>query len=496
MKTLLANRLLVGIVLAVLVVGGIIWYVHGSSAPSFGTLTVARGNVIEAVDEPATVKAENSVNLSFQEAGQIAAVNVHEGDVVAQGSVLASLDRSSLEAGVEQANAALAAAQAKLDSIASGTRPEQLAIDRTAVSNAATSLAAAVNGAYTAASDAVTNQTDNLFSNPQNTNPTFLIPTTNSQVSINIVNQRIALGSELTAFYNALNASNTSPASVYAIANATLNQTQSYLDTISVAVNAATGAMISNVALAQYKTYIGTARTEVGAAVTALAIAESGYTTAEGALTLAEAGATPQDLEAQKAAVLQAQAAATAAQVAYQNAVLVAPFSGSVQNLTAQLGQVVSPSVPVLSLVNNGGLKIVTDVSETDVAKISVGDRAVVTLDAFGTGSGFPATVTTIGTTQTLVNGSPAYEVTLHFTGPQPTVKDGMTGNVHIVAAEHDGVLEVPSRLVITSGNNDFVVVPGGGGVVEKQVTIGIVGTDGNTEIVSGLNEGDTITNF
>lgn len=496
LKTLLANKVVIGIVVAVVLVGGVYWYVHGSAAPSFSSYTVTQGNVVESVNEPATVQAENNVALSFQEAGQIAAVNVTEGEQVSAGTVLASLNQSALQAGVEQANAALAAAQAQLDSLASGTRPEQLAIDQTAVSNAVATLSASIQSAYTAASDAVTNQTDNMFTTPQNGNPVLLIQNPNSQLTINIQGQRVAIGTALGNFYAALNSTSSDPTSLFGVANTTLSQIQTYLDELALAAtNAGSTVTAPGATLAQYKVYIGTARTEVGAAATALAAADSGYTNAQGTLTLAEAGATPQSIEAQNAAVLQAQAAQAAAQVALANATMVAPFPGTVQNLTAQLGQVVSPAVPVLTLVDNGGLKIIAYVSDTDVGKIATGDNAEVTLDAF-TGTTFPATVTTIGTTETSVNGSPAYQVTLHFTQPESTVKDGMTGNVEIVAAEHDNVIEIPSRLLISNGSSTFVLVPQGKTTVEKQVTTGITGSDGSIEITSGLNAGDVIANF
>jgi RND family efflux transporter MFP subunit len=445
------------------------------------------------VNEPATVAAENNVTLSFQEAGEITAVNVNEGDTVNEGTILASLSTSSLEAAYEQANASLAAAQANLGEIASGTRPQQLAIDQTSVANAAASLSASVQGAYTAASDAVTNQTDNLFSGPQTNGPVFLVPNTNSQLTTNIETQRVAIGEVLNSFYAALNSTSSNPSSLFTVADNSLTQVQSYLDAVAMAVtDVIPGSSLSTATLAQYKADVGTARTEVGAATTALAGADSGYTSAEGALTLAEAGATPQDIEAQEAVVLQAQAAETSAQVALSNASLVAPFPGTVQDLTAQLGQVVSPSVPVLTLVNNGGLKIITYVSEADVAKIAVGDSATITLDAFGTGTTFPATVTTIDTTETSVNGTPSYQVTLHFTAPQGA------GNVDIVAAEHDKVVEVPSLLVINNGGQYFVLVPSknGSGSVQQQVTIGLTGDNGMTEITSGLSAGAIITNF
>jgi RND family efflux transporter MFP subunit len=247
--------------------------------------------------------------------------------------------------------------------------------------------------------------------------------------------------------------------------------------------------------LAQYKADVATARAEVQAAIAADSGDESALAAAQNVLTLAQAGSTPDQIAAQQAVVQQAQAAVASAQVALNNASLVAPFSGTVQNLTAQVGQVVSPGSPLLSLINNSGLKIEAYVSENDVANIKPGDDASVTLDAFGS-TAFPATVTTVDAAQTQVNGSAAYLVTLHFANPDSSIKDGMTGNVHIVEAEHDNVMEVPSNLVINNDNNYFVLVPSGKTTTEQPVQIGLVGNNGMTEITSGLNVGQTITNF
>jgi hypothetical protein len=150
----------------------------------------------------------------------------------------------------------------------------------------------------------------------------------------------------------------------------------------------------------------------------------------------------------------------------------------------------------VLTLVNNGGLKIETYVSEADVAKIKVRDAAQVTLDAFGTALAFPATVTAIDSAETQVNGVPSYLVTLHFTNAEPQVKDGMTGNIHIVLGEDDNVITVPSGLVLNEGNQYFVLTKTATGTAQKQVQIGLVGGNGTTEITSGVNVGDTLVNF
>lgn len=489
-----------GIAAAVLVLAVLVayWYIAVNQAPSFSTVAAGRGNVTESVDEAGNVLAENSVTLSFQEPGQIATVSVREGDSVGSGAVLAVLDTSSLEAVSEQANAALAAAQAKLDELMAGTRSEQLQIDKTAITNAQASLAATLQSAYASADDAITNQTDNLFSNPQSSNPGFLISTSDPALGNTIRSERVNMTSVLGGWYTSLSTTSTDPSAASAVADNALQKVESYVNMIALVVNNATVANsgVTAPVLAGYRANVVAARSEVTGVASALAGTEAAYASARDTLALAEAGATPQDIEAQKATVLQAQAAATNAKVVLDHGALIAPFGGRVNNLTAKVGQVVSAGVPVLSLVNNGNLKVETYVSQTDIAKIKEGDATNVTVDAYGTGVAFPATVTTIDTTQTTVNGISAYKVTLHFVNPDSRLKDGMTANVHIIVAEHTNVVTVPSRLVVSDNDNYYVLVAGNNGNEKREVQIGITGNDGMTEITSGLNEGDRIVDF
>jgi HlyD family secretion protein len=504
MKAFFAKNLIAVIVVVVVLAGaGAFWYVHSSAAPAFATTTVSKGNVVESVDEQANVMTEHNAALSFQEGGEIAAVNVSEGSVVQQGQVLATLNAAQLSAAAEEADAAVAAAQAKLDSLASGTRPEQIQIDESAIASANNSLGIAVQNAYTASNDAIENQTDNLFSNPKTDNPVFLVPITNSQTMNQLASERVKIGADLAAWYQALSSpsissSQSGAATLSGTADTVLQEIGSYLDTITLAVNSASAASaVPASTLASYKAYVATATGEVQGSTSAVTGAESGLTNAQNTLALAQAGTAPQDIEAQQAAVAQAQAAAASAHVALDETSLVAPFSGTVQDLTAQVGQVTAPGTPVLTLVNQSGLKIEAYASEADVAKIQVGDPASVTLDAYGTGTVFPASVTTIDPGETDVNGVPEYLLTLHFTQPDSRIKDGMTASVHIVIGEHDNVLEVPTNLVISgNGSSTFVLVSRDGSEVQQPVTVGLTGDNGMTEITSGLSAGDTIVNF
>jgi multidrug efflux pump subunit AcrA (membrane-fusion protein) len=146
-------------------------------------------------------------------------------------------------------------------------------------------------------------------------------------------------------------------------------------------------------------------------------------------------------------------------------------------------------------VVNSGGLKIQANLSDAEVALIKKGTAASVTLSAFGNDNVFPATITAVDNAQTQNNGSASYLVVLHFTNAQPQIKAGMTGNVHIVLAENDNVLTIPSQLVINDNTNHFVLIKSADGVEKRPVTIGLVG-DTTTEIISGIKEGETLATF
>jgi HlyD family secretion protein len=234
----------------------------------------------------------------------------------------------------------------------------------------------------------------------------------------------------------------------------------------------------------------------VAGAISALTAAESALNAAQSQLALDQAGATSEDIEAQKAVVSQAQAEINSAVIAINHATIFAPFSGIVRNVVAESGMEASPNVPLLSIINNGIMKIDAYASETDVSQVQTNATTTVTLDAYGNGVFFPATVTAVDTSETAVAGSPAYHITLYFTQPDGRIRAGMTGNVSIVTSERDNVVEVPSHLVLDDGGNNFVLVQSNGKITKQPVVLGLSGSDGMVEIVSGLEAGEKISNF
>ena len=499
LKLLPVNRRFVLIVAAFLIASGIgvYLYISANGAPSFSGYTVAAGQITESVEGSGTVQAQNSVDLSFQAPGQVVNLYVNEGQYVQSGAVLASLNQTSLQAQLNEAKANLAAAQADLAILEQGATPQEISVYQAQVQGAQNALITAINNAYVSASDAVYNQADQIFTNPR-TNPQLIFSTGNEQLTINLQNERLSLESALENWQSSLNgigASSDLSASAQA-ASSVLSEEQSFLTDAATAVNDVIPSVsLTETTIAGWKTGIAAGRTEVNAAASSVVSASSALDVAQKQLALKQAPPTADQVAAQEAVVAQAQAAVSSAQAAINNSNLTAPFSGAISNLNLKADQVVAAGAPVMTLTNSNGFKFNLYLSQNDVADLHIGDKAQVTLDAYGSGTLFSATVTAIASAPIQVNGAPAYEVTLYFLGNSQKIKDGMTGSATITIQSDKNVLEVPSALIISDNNQNYVLVRKGSVVEKRKVQVGISG-GGMTEVIAGLSAGEEIINF
>ena len=103
---------LVAVLLCVSVVGLLYTYNHRSSAQTFVTAPIERGNIATLVKASGTVEAVVTVDVSSQLSGRIAKVFVGFNDSVRAGQPIAQLDQESFAAQVNEARAALSVARA------------------------------------------------------------------------------------------------------------------------------------------------------------------------------------------------------------------------------------------------------------------------------------------------------------------------------------------------------------------------------------------------
>lgn len=115
-RRLLRPRVLGVLGVAVVVAGGGWATYAATTAPGadYRTATAAVGDVDQTLALSGALARSGRMDLSFTASGTVGSVSVQVGDTVRAGQVLARLDRTSLRAAVTRAEAALAAARARL----------------------------------------------------------------------------------------------------------------------------------------------------------------------------------------------------------------------------------------------------------------------------------------------------------------------------------------------------------------------------------------------
>lgn len=492
------SKPLVAIGGALVIGAGILLYVWYGSAvvPQGVVVSVTEGPITQEVDVSGVVQAAHSTDLAFQTSGRIAQVSAAVGDHVYAGEVLSALDTSAQSAALALAKANVEAAQARLAALRAGTRPEQLAINQTAVTQAQSALSNAAQSAYTSADDAIHAKVDQIFTNPRNATAQVAFPVADATLVNTVQSERVALEGVLSSWRAALSASSTTAEAQATLSAANVSTVLSFLDDVTkLLTEAQPGGTLTSAALVGYQTSINTGRLNVSGARTGLIAADTAYKSAVGALTLAQSGATQNDIDAQVAAVDAAQAALASAQAGAAQAVIVAPVAGVITAQNANLGATAVPGVPLISMIADGKYQVVASVAETDITKIHLHDPVQVTFDAFP-GAVFDAVVTTVSPAALVTGGVSSYSVTATFEQNDARLVAGLSANMRIITAAKQDVLSVPTSAIIRAGDAQFVYVKAPDAPRRVPVTTGIVSADGRTEILTGLSAGDQVLSY
>jgi macrolide-specific efflux system membrane fusion protein len=217
---------------------------------------------------------------------------------------------------------------------------------------------------------------------------------------------------------------------------------------------------------------------------------------------------------------------------------ITAPFDGFITAIDVKGGDEVYKGTVAMTIADPNKFEVDVLVSEMDISQVKAGGAATVEADA-APGIIFPAKVTYIAPTATISSGVVNYKVTVEvesleevaqeqqttagtaeglpseitppedFTPPAGQVspstsqaaatsetmqlRQGLTVTVSIIVAQASNVLLVPNGAITTQRGQSYVQVLLPDGTIEKRaITTGI--TDYvNTEVTSGLSEGEQV---
>jgi len=207
----------------------------------------------------------------------------------------------------------------------------------------------------------------------------------------------------------------------------------------------------------------------------------------------------------QQGVIAQAQAALTSSYDNYQlvSATITSPATGTISNLAIAQGLPVSPTsssgnsnsittqaVGTITLPE-GGVQAIVDLAEIDAAKVTTGDKATLTMAAFPNQT-FTGKVLILNTNGIVSSGVTTYPATIVFDTSLPNMYPNMAVDANIITKVDDNVILVPTAAVQTVSGASTVQILKNGVVTTVSVQIGD-SDDTQTEITSGVNEGDVV---
>jgi HlyD family secretion protein len=202
----------------------------------------------------------------------------------------------------------------------------------------------------------------------------------------------------------------------------------------------------------------------------------------------------------QQNVVTQAQTSLSASWFAYKqsSSIIYAPISGTVSGLSLQIGSVIASSqsdtqsTSKIASIKTKALPTVTiNLTEIDVPKIKIDDKATVIFDALPDKT-YTGKVISIDKTGMVNSGVTTYPTMIKLDIESNDILPNMAASANIITATKDNVLLVPASSIQNQDDETYVRVMKNGELQEVAVEVGL-SSDTQAEIISGLLEGDTV---
>jgi RND family efflux transporter MFP subunit len=269
------------------------------------------------------------------------------------------------------------------------------------------------------------------------------------------------------------------------------NSYQTQVDNYQAAVNTANSGLLTarnnlSSSLANKDVQLSQAKAAVDNALGAYNLAKAQYS-------YKAAPPRSSDVAFYRSQVAQAQASLDLAKNQLDEYSLIAPAEGEITFVNYTVGEQTSLAKSAVSMIGKNKFYIEVDIPESDITKIKVGNPVEITLDAYSDDIKFSGSVLLIYPAETVVQDVVYYKVKVEMADSQYEIKSGMTANCDILTAKKDKVLTIPHRAIQEKDGRRFVKVLVNGAPIEKNVTVGLRGDEGEVEIISGLTAGEKV---
>ncbi len=429
------RKTIIWIVIGVAVLIGIVYFAFlRKPKVQYNTAEAKKSGLTETVSVTGTLKSNDTISLDFETNGRVRAVNVKVGQKVAKGDLIGSLDDSSLQLEVDQAKANLEKAQADAG----------ISFDT-------------IHSAEVGKSNAEKYLEDTKSLNKKNI--------TSAEQKVSDAKNYLE---DAQSYYNQVKSDDGADSSTAKSAKLTL-------DTAESSYNAAKKAL--DVADQTADLSETSAQNSLDTAEATRDAAKSKYTAAS-----------------KDANVASFEAAYQSALVDMDRAVLRAPANGIIKEVNFKNGEVIGgTNVEAFAKMISYDFVLEAKVSESDIAKIKLGQKATLTFDAFDPDEKFMASVVSIDPSSTVVQDVVDYVVKLAMEKDDLRLKDGMSADLDVLVFEKNDVLAIQERAIKDVDGKKIVQILEKGNPVDREVKTGAKGDGGMIEIISGLKEGEQV---
>ncbi len=232
--------------------------------------------------------------------------------------------------------------------------------------------------------------------------------------------------------------------------------------------------------------------------------AQDSLEAAENDLALQKLAADPLDLKAQQISVAQRINALTDAQENLADYTLRSPIDGVIASVAAKVGDPGSTGTTAVTVITQQSIAEIS-LNEVDAAKVKAGQKATLTFDAIE-GLEITGSVAEIDSLGTVSQGVVTYNAKISLDTQDDRIKPGMSVSSSIIIDFKADTLTVPNAAIKSQGSESYVLIPNGtidgnssystgvplSGTANQVIQTGL-SNDTNTEIISGLTEGDWV---
>jgi len=463
-------------------------------------LPIKRGTIATAIEAAGNVSARQEVALAFEITGRVSEVYVSEGDEVAAGQPLIGLDTTDLETEVTQTRLSLAINEAQLAKLRTGPTATELGAARANLESARENLAKVQEGpteaqlaASAAALRAAQDSYQQLLDGPDE-DEILIMKADMERADVALRHAQVEYDK-----YAWMKGYEASPQAA-ALHQATIDYERAAAN-YRLKVQDPTAAELQSAVAQVQRAKDDLDRLQDSPTEAEVAAAEAQVAQAESQLDALLRGATDEDIAIAEVQVEQAQVAVQQSERRLQKAQILAPFSGTVTAVNYDVGDLVNASLPSISLADLSTYEIEVLVDEVDIAGISPGQRAEITLDSYRDVP-LMGTVRRVAPKGIVTQGVVNFPVTVDLSSEDLPGDDlltgagirlGMTANVRIIQEERQGVLLVPLDAIRREGAVEYVVVPDPSGELRRvQVVTGQLEGD-SVEVHGDIQEGDQV---